>query len=45
MTGAVVRGDEVYPHIDRGALLTGKVENRLQREWERASAHSFDPQF
>ena len=45
MTGAVVRGDEVYPHIDRGALLSGKVENRLQREWERASAHSFDPQF
>ena len=41
----VVRGDVAYPHVDRGALLTGNVEERLKREWERASADSFVPLF
>ena len=44
-TGAVVRGDAVYHHLPRGALLSGEVDDRLKREWDRASAYSFMPQF
>jgi hypothetical protein len=41
----VVRGDVAYPNVATGALLTGTVEARLQREWDRAAAASFMPQF
>jgi hypothetical protein len=44
-TGEVVRGDVAYPHVEPGALLTGQAEERLLREWKRASADSFQPQF
>jgi len=44
-TGEVVRGDVAYPNVATGALLTGTVEARLQREWDRAAAASFMPQF
>jgi len=44
-TGEVVRGDVAYPHVTRGALLTGDVDERLLREWKRASADSFQPLF
>ncbi|HTM82910.1 FMN-binding glutamate synthase family protein [Asticcacaulis sp.] len=44
-TGEVVRGDVAYHHLPRGALLSGDVDDRLKREWDRASADSFMPQF
>ncbi len=44
-TGQVVRGDVAYHHITKGALLSGNVDERLAREWDRASADSFTPQF
>ena len=44
-TGEVVRGDVAYPHVLPGALLSGDVEERLLREWKRASADSFQPLF
>ncbi len=44
-TGEVVRGDVAYPHVSRGALLTHDVEDRLLREWKRASPDSFQPLF
>lgn len=44
-TGAVVRGDAAYPHLPRGALLSGEVDERLKREWDRAAADSFMPRF
>jgi glutamate synthase domain-containing protein 2 len=44
-TGEVVRGDVVYQKLAPGVLLTGAVDDRLQREWDRASAETFIPRF
>ena len=44
-TGDVVRGDVAYHHLDRGALISGAVDERLKREWDRAQATTFDPAF
>jgi glutamate synthase domain-containing protein 2 len=44
-SGAIVRGDDVYPQVAPGALLRGEVEGDLGREWERARADSFEPAF
>ncbi|MFT4076439.1 MAG: FMN-binding glutamate synthase family protein [Asticcacaulis sp.] len=44
-TGEVVRGDVAYQKLAPGVLLTGGVDDRLQREWDRASAETFMPQF
>ena len=44
-SGAIVRGDYVYPQVRRGALLDGEVEGDLGREWARARADSFEPAF
>jgi glutamate synthase domain-containing protein 2 len=41
--GEVVRGDDVFPHLDTGAILTGDVPPLLAREWRRAQVDSFDP--
>ncbi len=43
--GEVVRGDVAYHHLSRGSLLTGDVDDRLKREWDRAQADTFDPAF
>lgn len=42
-TGVVLRGDDAFMHMDRGALLTGDVEGEMGREWRRAQADSFEP--
>ncbi len=42
-SGAVLRGDDVYPHVNPGALLSGDVNEELKREWLRAQAESFAP--
>jgi hypothetical protein len=44
-SGAIVRGDDVYPTVKPGALLAGEVEGDLGQEWTRARADSFDPAF
>ena len=44
-SGAIVRGDDVYPQVRPGALLNGEVEGDLGREWARARADSFEPAF
>ena len=44
-SGAVLRGDDVYPHVAAGAIVEGKMSADLSREWRRASADSFDPAF
>jgi len=44
-SGAIMRGDDVYPRVAPGALLRGEVGPALSREWERAQAASFDPVF
>jgi len=44
-SGAVLRGDDVYPHVARGAILAGRMAPDLLREWERARADSFQPVF
>jgi glutamate synthase domain-containing protein 2 len=44
-SGAIMRGDDVYPRVKAGALLTGDVSPALSREWERAQAGSFEPVF
>jgi glutamate synthase domain-containing protein 2 len=40
-SGAVMRGDDVYPHVEPGAILAGQISPELAREWERARADSF----
>jgi glutamate synthase domain-containing protein 2 len=42
-SGAVLRGDDVYPRVAPGALLSGNLTPDLAREWERAQADSFEP--
>jgi hypothetical protein len=42
-SGAIMRGDDVYPRVAPGALLNGEVGPALSREWERAQTGSFDP--
>jgi glutamate synthase domain-containing protein 2 len=44
-SGAILRGDDVYPHVDHGAILRGEMSETLRREWERAQADSFEPTF
>jgi glutamate synthase domain-containing protein 2 len=44
-SGAIVRGDDVYPAVAAGALLRGEVVGDIAREWDRAQADSFDPAF
>jgi glutamate synthase domain-containing protein 2 len=42
-SGAIVRGDDVYPSVAPGALLRGEAAGDLAREWARARADSFEP--
>lgn len=42
-SGVVLRGDDFYPRVAPGGLLTGDVGAELQREWNRAQAESFEP--
>jgi glutamate synthase domain-containing protein 2 len=42
-SGAVLRGDDVYPRVAPGALLSGNLTPDLAREWQRAQADSFEP--
>jgi len=42
-SGAIMRGDDVYPRVAAGALLKGEAGPALSREWERAQAASFEP--
>ncbi|HEX4198020.1 MAG TPA: FMN-binding glutamate synthase family protein [Caulobacteraceae bacterium] len=44
-SGAILRGDDVYPHVAAGALLEGRISPELDLEWRRASAGSFEPNF
>jgi glutamate synthase domain-containing protein 2 len=44
-SGAVLRGDDVYPHVAPGAILSGEMSEELAREWRRAQAESFEPTF
>jgi glutamate synthase domain-containing protein 2 len=44
-SGAVLRGDDVYPHVSPGGILTGDMNPELRREWDRARADSFEPAF
>jgi glutamate synthase domain-containing protein 2 len=44
-SGAVLRGDDVYPHVAHGAILAGNMSEDLAREWGRARADSFEPAF
>jgi glutamate synthase domain-containing protein 2 len=44
-SGAVLRGDDVYPHVAADAILDGEMSDDLSREWLRASADSFKPTF
>jgi len=43
-SGAVLRGDEAYPHTAPGALLSRAVTPDLAREWDRAQPDSFQAQ-
>lgn len=42
-SGAIVRGDDVYPSTPAGSLLRGEVTGEIAREWDRARADSFEP--
>jgi glutamate synthase domain-containing protein 2 len=42
-SGAVLRGDDIYPRVAPGALLSGNLTPDLAREWQRAQADSFEP--
>jgi glutamate synthase domain-containing protein 2 len=44
-SGAVLRGDDVYPHVAPEAILRGQMSPELSREWQRARADSFEPAF
>ena len=44
-SGAVLRGDAIYPRIMPGALIRGEMGEDLAREWGRASARTFEPAF
>jgi glutamate synthase domain-containing protein 2 len=44
-SGAIVRGDDVYPPVKPGALVAYEVDGDLGREWARARADSFEPAF
>ena len=44
-SGAIVRGDDIYPPVAPGALLSGEVAGDLGREWARARAMTFEPAF
>jgi glutamate synthase domain-containing protein 2 len=44
-SGAILRGDDVYPHVGRGAILAGQMNDALRREWDRARADTFEPAF
>jgi glutamate synthase domain-containing protein 2 len=44
-SGAILRGDSVYPHVAPGSILRGEMNEDLRREWERAQAISFEPAF
>jgi len=44
-SGAIVRGDDVYPPVKPGVLLVDGVEGDLGQEWARAQADSFAPAF
>jgi len=44
-SGAILRGDDVYPHVGEGDILEGHMSAELAREWDRARADSFEPAF
>jgi len=44
-SGAIVRGDDVYPSVAPEALLRGEAQGDIAREWDRARADSFEPAF
>jgi glutamate synthase domain-containing protein 2 len=44
-SGAVLRGDDIYPHVAADAILDGEMSDDLSREWRRAQAASFEPAF
>jgi glutamate synthase domain-containing protein 2 len=44
-SGAVLRGDDVYPYVAPNSILTGQMSAELSREWGRARADSFEPTF
>jgi glutamate synthase domain-containing protein 2 len=44
-SGAVLRGDDVYPHVADNAIVNGEMSEDLAREWRRARADSFEPAF
>ncbi len=44
-SGAVLRGDDVYPHVAPGAILRGEMSDDLSREWQRARGDSFEPAY
>jgi glutamate synthase domain-containing protein 2 len=44
-SGAVLRGDDVYPHVAPNAIIDGEMSDELSREWRRARADSFEPAF
>jgi len=44
-SGAVLRGDDVYPHVAPGAILRGEMSDDLSREWLRACSDSFEPAY
>jgi glutamate synthase domain-containing protein 2 len=44
-SGAILRGDDVFPHVAPGAILGGVMNPELSREWRRARADSFEPAF
>ncbi len=44
-SGAILRGDDVYPHVAPGAILAGHMSHELSHEWRRARADGFEPAF
>ena len=44
-SGAVLRGDDFYPHVAPGSILRGEMNDELSREWRLAQAGSFEPAF
>jgi glutamate synthase domain-containing protein 2 len=41
--GTMIRGDEAYPRIIARSLIDGTATGAIAREWERATARSFEP--
>ncbi|HEY3799887.1 MAG TPA: FMN-binding glutamate synthase family protein [Caulobacteraceae bacterium] len=44
-SGAILRGDDIYPHVAPGAILAGEMTEELSREWRRAQSTTFEPAF